>query len=132
MSKTIESKASKKIELKKLRADKSKFARNKITVNHHFKYYLGNLPIPSLTTLFGRNNAKKISILATYQLAGTNHTRMEDLSLSETTIGSKDIAICSSQLGDKLIAESNQLSAPVDRQWHGDREFPFGSWESGN
>ena len=80
------------------------------TVNHHFKAYLKNLPIPPLTTPFEINTANQISISAMDQSADTNHNRMEHLSLSDTTIGLKYLAIVSERLGDKLIAEANQAS----------------------
>ena len=68
----------------------------------------------------------------TDKLADTNRTRMEHLSLLETTIGSKDIAICSARLGNRLISESNQSSASIDRQIHGDQYLPFGIRKSSN
>ena len=38
----------------------------------------------------------------------------------------------SARLGDKLIVESNQVSAYIERRGHGDRKFPSGSRKSGN
>ena len=35
-------------------------------------------------------------------------------------------------LGEKIIAEANQVSNSVDRRGHSDRYFPFGSRKSGN
>ena len=61
-----------------------------------------------------------------------NHTRMEHLLLSATTLWSKYIAIGSARLGGNLIAESNQESASIYRRGHSDWYFPFGSWKSGN
>ena len=84
--------------------------RKYTTVNHHFKAYLKNLPIPPLTTPFEINAANKISISAMDQSADTNHNRMEHLSFSDTAIGLEDLAIVSARLGDKLIAETNQSS----------------------
>ena len=52
--------------------------------------------------------------------------------MSAITVGSKDIAIGSAQLGDNIIAEANQTSASIDIWGHGDWDFPFGSWKIGN
>ena len=57
---------------------------------------------------------------------------MEHLSLPTVTIGSKDIAIGSEKLGDKLIMEAKQSSTYIDIQGHGDRELSFGSRKIGN
>ena len=64
--------------------------------------------------------------------ADTNRTRMEHLSLSDTAIGLKDLAIVSERLGNKLIAEANQASASIDRRGHSDQGFSFRSQKSGN
>ena len=82
--------------------------------------------------MFGRNNDKKISILATDQSIDTNRTRMEHLSLKTVTIGSKYLAIGSAQLGEKLIVESNQASTYIERRGHDYWDFLFGSHKSGN
>ena len=62
-----------------------------------------------------------MSISAMYQLADTNHTRMEYILLSTTTIGSKELAIGSARLGNNLILESNQASTSIDRLGYSDR-----------
>ena len=85
-----------------------------------------------MTTPFGRITANKISISATDQSADINPTRIEHLSLLTTTIGSKEIAIGSAQLGNKLILESNQSSTSIDKQGQGDQDFPSSSPKSGN
>ena len=69
MSKKIEQIASKQKEI----------AINQTTYTPHLKAHLYNIPIPSLTTFFGRNTSKQISILETDQLTDTNHTRMKHL-----------------------------------------------------
>ena len=84
-SKTIEQKPSKQ----------KKIARNQIAYIPHLKYYLNNLPTTSFSTPFERNTAKQIFISATDQSEDTNRTWMEHLSLSEITIGSKDLVIIS-------------------------------------
>ena len=68
----------------------------------------------------------------TDQLADNNRNRMEHLLLLEKTIGSKDLTISSAQLVGKLIVHTNQSSAFIDIQGHGDHDFPFRSWKSGN
>ena len=68
----------------------------------------------------------------TDQLVDTNRTRMEHILLSAITIGPKYLAISSAQLGDKLIVNADQAIAPIDRQRHGNQEFPFQSQKSGN
>ena len=57
---------------------------------------------------------------------------MEHLFLSEITIASKDLAISSARLVNKLTVHSNQSIASIDRRGNSDREFPFRSWKSGN
>ena len=52
--------------------------------------------------------------------------------MSAINIGLKDLAIIGVRLGDKISIHSNQVSASVDIQVHGDWEFPFGSRKSGN
>ena len=74
-----------------------------------------------LTTWFGRNNAKKTSILATDQSTDTNRTRMEPLLLLTVTIGPKYLAIGSVQLGNKLITEANQELTSIDRRVNSDQ-----------
>ena len=101
------------------------------------KYFLTYINIileiqRSLTTLFGRNNAKIILILETNQLTDTNRTRMEHLLLTSVTIGSKDLAIGIARLGDKIIAEYNRASTSIDIWGHVDRYLPCGTWKSGN
>ena len=60
------------------------------------------------------------------QLADTNRTRMEHISLSEITIGSKELVISSAQLGDKLIVHANQAITYSDRWGHsGQGYFPL-------
>ena len=86
----------------------------------------------SLTTPLGINTAKQIYILATYQLIDTNRTRIEHLSLSAVTIGSKYLVIGSARLGDKIVLEAKQASTSIDRQGHGYQDFPFGSRKSGD
>ena len=61
----------------------------------------------SLTTLFGRNTAKQISILATDQPTNTNRTKMEHISFPEVTIGLKYLAIGSARLDKNIVAEAN-------------------------
>ena len=57
---------------------------------------------------------------------------MEHLLFWELTIGSKDIYIVCVRLGNNIFAETKQLSTSIDREGHGDWDFPFGSWKSGN
>ena len=57
---------------------------------------------------------------------------MEHLLLSATNIGPKKLEIGSAQLGNKLIAESNQAIYSIDKRGQGDWESSFGSWKSGN
>ena len=57
---------------------------------------------------------------------------MEHLSLLAATTGSKDLAIGSKLLGNKLKVEAKQDSNFIDRLGHGDGVFSFGSWNSGN
>ena len=52
--------------------------------------------------------------------------------MSEITIASKDLAISSARLVNKLTVHSNQSIASIDRRGNSDREFPFRSWKSGN
>ena len=68
----------------------------------------------------------------TDQLADTNRTRMEHLSLPATTIGLKYIEIGTVRLGNNIITEANQASVVIYRWGHNDRDFPFGSRKSGN
>ena len=63
------------------------------------------------------------------QLENTNHTRTENVSLSAITIRSEELVIIRAHLDDTLI-HTNQVSASIDRQVHGDQEFSFGSWKS--
>ena len=130
VSKKIEPNASNKIEQTDI--EKKEVARNQIAYTPHIKDYLDNLPTPSLTNLFGRNTAKRISISAMDQSTDTNHTRMKHLSFPAVTIGSKYLAIGSARLGKNLIKESNQLTTFIDIRGHGDRKSPFASRKSGN
>ena len=57
---------------------------------------------------------------------------MEYLSFLSTDIGSKELAIGSARLSDKIIAETNQEIDYVDRQGRRDWGFSFGSHKSGN
>ena len=57
---------------------------------------------------------------------------MKYLLLSETTIGPKEIAVGFVQLGNKIVAETSQSIAYIDRQGHSDQDFPFVSCSSGN
>ena len=57
---------------------------------------------------------------------------MEHLSLLAVTIESKDLAIGSERLGDKLYLEANQARTYIDRGRHGDWDFFLGSQKSGN
>ena len=93
--KTIEPNASNKIE--QIASKQKEVARNKIVYTPNLKVYLGNIPTPSLTTPFGRNNSNKISILENNQLTDTCHTKMEHISLLAVTTGSKDITIGSAR-----------------------------------
>ena len=128
-SKTIEQISSETIAQNASKSNKAGTEKQFIT---YIDTYLKNLLTPLLTTLFGINTDNQISILSTYQLSDTNLTRMEHLLLSATNIGLKDITIFSEWLGNKLIAHSSQASTYIDRWVHGDRDFPFGSWKSGN
>ena len=56
---------------------------------------------------------------------------MENLLLSTTTIGSKELVIVSDWLCYNLISEANQASASIDSRVNVDWEYPFGSWKSG-
>ena len=56
----------------------------------------------------------------------------EHLSLLEINIGSKDLIISSSQLGDKIIVHFYKMSAFVDRWGHGNQNFSSGSQKNGN
>ena len=67
---TIEPSASKKVEQKMSKTIKAVTEKDFLT-------YLNNLPKPSLTTLFGRNNYKQMSTSVMDKSAYTNHTRME-------------------------------------------------------
>ena len=86
----------------------------------------------TLYTQFGINTYKKIPILMADQSEETNRTRIEHLSFSAITTGSKYIAIISARLGCKLIVHANQSSTPIDRRVHSNCYFPFGSRKSGN
>ena len=44
----------------------------------------------------------------------------------------KELAIARARLVRNLIAQDNQESASIDRQGHGDQEFPFHIFKSGN
>ena len=103
---------------------------NKTAFNPNFKAYLNNLPIPSFTTPFWRNTAKKISTSMPDQSTDTNHTRMEHISLSAFNIGSKELAIGSVRLVNQIIAEANQANDSIDIRQHGDCDFAFGSWKT--
>ena len=46
--------------------------------------------------------------------------------------GSKELAVGSEILGDKLIAHANQDSTSIDRQGKGYQDFPFGGRKDGN
>ena len=85
-----------------------------------------------MTTPFGINNAKQISVLTTDQLADTNHTRTDHLLFLATNIGPKEITISIKRLGDNIIVEDNQARSSIDRRGNGNRDLPFGSWKSGN
>ena len=130
MNKTIEPSTRNKNKLFLIK--QKEIAMNHIAFKLHFKAHLDNISIPSLTTLFGRNTAKQISILTTNQLAYTNCTRMEYISLLATTIQAKELAIGSAHLGNKIIAEDNQSTTSIDIRVNGDQYFPFGSRKSGN
>ena len=84
-SKTIESNANNKIEsnvsnkIEHILSEQKEISMNQNAFNSHFKAYLENIPIPSLTTTFGRNAANQISTSMTDQLADTNRTRMEHM-----------------------------------------------------
>ena len=47
--------------------------------------------------------------------------------LSAITIGSKELAIIRAR-SDKTLIHTNQAIASIDRQGHGDQEFPFRTW----
>ena len=102
------------IELKELR-EKIKSSRHQTAFNPNFKAYLNNIIISSLTTPFGRNISKNISISETDQLADTNRTNMEYLLLLMITIGSKELAIGSARLVDNIISEANQVRYYIGR-----------------
>ena len=65
--------------------------------------------------MLGGITANQMSILTTDQLEDTNRTIMEQLSFSETTIGLKEFAIGSAQLGNKFITKANQVITSIDR-----------------
>ena len=109
MSKTIERIASKQKEI----------TRNHTVFNPHLKSYLKNLPISSLTTPFGKNNANEISILKMYKLEDTNYTTMENMLLLVTTIGLKELMIGSAWLVKELLRKLTNRALPL--VWgHGD------------
>ena len=89
----------------------------------NLKSYLNNRPKPSVANIFGRNTSKQISISRTDQSADTNRTRMEHLLVLTITIGSKELAIISVHLGNKLILHDNQAINFVDIQGHCNQEF---------
>ena len=64
------------------------------------------------------------------QFKDTHRTRMEHLSLSATTIVSKNLEISSAQLYDKIIAHANQYNASIAIREHSDQEFTFRNWKS--
>ena len=66
------------------------------------------------------------------QSLDTNRTRIEHLSLSAITIGSKELAISSARLGKNRIVDYNQASFHIDIRGHVDQYFPFRSRKSGN
>ena len=105
---TIEPNASEKVEQKTSKTIK-------VVKEKYFLTYLNNLTTPLLTTMFGRNTPKQISISAMYQLADTNHTRIEYISLSATATGSNVLAIGSARLRNKFIVVSNQARTSIDR-----------------
>ena len=57
---------------------------------------------------------------------------MEHLLLSATTIGSKELAIGSARLLDKLFVNAKQVRSSIDRRVNGDWGFSFGGQKSGN
>ena len=118
--------------IEQIESKQKEIARNQTTFNPNFKSYCDNLPIPSFANPFGRNTAKRISTLKTDQLADTNHTRVEHISLSATNIRPKELVIGSTRLGENIIAEANQPSDSIDRWGHSDWDFHFGSEKSGN
>ena len=66
------------------------------------------------------------------QLADTNRTKMEHLSLTSMTKGSKYLAISGVRLGHKILMHTNQLMDTIDKQGHGDQNFLFASQKIGN
>ena len=130
VNKTIEPNGSNKIE--QIESKQKEIEINQTIFNTHFKAYLYNISIPSLTTLFGRNTADKLSISITDQSSDTNLTRMEHLLLLATNIYPKEIVIGSAQLGCNLIRETNQGVTSIHILVHGDWEFPFGSRKISN
>ena len=61
--------------IKQIASKQKQTVRNNIAYIPHLKYYLNNLPTPSLTTMFKTNMAKQISISKTDKLSDTNRTR---------------------------------------------------------
>ena len=57
---------------------------------------------------------------------------MENILLSEMTIGLKYLALRSAWLGNKLIVYANKLGDSIDRRENFERDFPYGSLKSGN
>ena len=98
-------------------------AINKFEYMPNLKSYLNNRPKPSLANIFGRNTSNQISISRMDQSADTNRTRIEHLLVLTITIGSKELAIISVHLGNKLILHDNQAINFVDIQGHCNQEF---------
>ena len=67
----------------------------------------------------------------TYQLEKINRTSMEHVSLSDITIGYKELAISRACL-DNTLMHTNQASVSIDIWRHGDRGIFFGSQKSCN
>ena len=133
MRETIEPNAGNKIEqiarenvdaretIEQIASKKKEIERNKTAFKPHFKYSLDNIQISSLTTTFGRNTDKHISISTTNQSDDTNCTRTENILLLTETVESKYLTIGNERLGEKLIAESNQVIAYIDIRIHGEQ-----------
>ena len=84
-----------------------KITINHTIFNHYLKAYINNIIIASFNSECERNTAKEISISTKVDLADTNHSRMEHLSISATFIELKEPVIDSAQLGNKTTAETN-------------------------
>ena len=64
-----------------------------------------------------------------YQLANTNHTSMEHITLSVINVGSKELTISGARL-DYILIHINQERSSIDRQGHSNWELSYESQKS--